>query len=287
MNIQFVITGGGSYRDLSFSRYGLPDGNSRVYIIEVNPRSSRTIPFISKVTNVPMVPIAINVMRGQSIVDQGLQPGLVPNKDLVAVKAPVFSMSKLTDVDTFLGPEMKSTGEVMGIDRDYPRAVGKALIAGGLVVPDGGGVLLSIADIDKADAIGLIRQLHTGGHPLYATPGTSSMIEALGIPVTAIHKILAAGHPNVVDVISDGTVKAVINTVTGERRPLHDGFHIRRTAADHRIPCFTSIDTARAAMESIRSGAYNVMSLDEYLAGPDPEEARRNEPSFAPHVLGY
>ncbi|MCH7740488.1 MAG: carbamoyl-phosphate synthase large subunit [Chloroflexi bacterium] len=267
MNIQFVITGGGVYRDPSFTRFGLPDGNSRVFIIEVNPRSSRTIPFISKVTGVPMVEIAINAMRGESIRDQGLKPGLVPNRNLVAIKAPVFSMSKLTDVDTFLGPEMKSTGEVMGIDEDYSGAVAKALIAGGLVVPEGGAVLLSIADQDKADAIGLVRQLHADGHPLYATGGTAVMIEALGIPVTSIEKVLSVGHPNVVDVIVDGTVSTVVNTVTGERRPLHDGFYIRRAAADHRVPCFTSIDTARAAMESIKGSSYNVKRLDEYLAG--------------------
>ena len=267
MNIQFVITGGGVYRDPSFSRYSLPDGNSRVLVIEVNPRSSRTIPFISKVTGVPMVQIAVNAMRGQSIQEQGWEPGLVPDKNLVAVKAPVFSMSKLTDVDTFLGPEMKSTGEVMGIDQDYSGAIAKALIAGGLVVPEGGGVLLSIADTDKPDAVGLARQLHSEGHPLYATEGTAAMIEALGIPVTRVDKLLGS-KTDVVDVIVDGSVSAVVNTMTGSSAvPIDDGFSIRRAAADHRIPCFTSIDTARVALESIRSSSYNVKRLDEYLAG--------------------
>lgn len=268
MNIQFVITGGGAYRNPSLSRTGLGDGNSRVYVLEVNPRSSRTVPFISKVTGLPLVQIAINVMRGRSIVEQGFPPGLWKRRDLVAVKAPVFSMSKLIGVDTFLGPEMKSTGEVMGIDFDYSSAVAKALIAAGLVVPDGGPVLLSVADRDKADAIELIRQLHATDHPLYATAGTAAMIETLGIPVTTVEKRLSEGHPNVVDVIEDGTVTAVVNTVTGERQPLHDGFYIRRAAAERRIPCFTSIDTARAAVESMEGegGGYNVMRLDEYLA---------------------
>ena len=265
MNIQFVITGGGAYRDPSFSRLGLPDGNSRIYIIEVNPRSSRTIPFISKVTGVPMVQVAIDVMQGKSIRDQGLIPGLVPNKNLVAVKAPVFSMSKLADVDTFLGPEMKSTGEVMGIDDDYSGAVAKALIAGGLEIPEGGGVLMSISDADKAVSIGLTRQLHAEGHPLYATSGTAAMIEALGIPVTIVKKF-GEGHTDVLDVITDKSVSAVVNTMTGAAAILDDGFSIRRAAADNRIPCFTSIDTARAAIESIKGFTYKVKSLAEYLA---------------------
>jgi len=265
MNIQFVITGGGAYRDPNFSRYSLPDGNSRIYLIEVNPRSSRTIPFISKVTGVPMVQIAIDVMQGKSIREQGRTPGLVPSKNLVAVKAPVFSMSKLTDVDTFLGPEMKSTGEVMGIDENYSGAVAKALIAGGLEIPEGGGVLLSISDTDKADSIGLVRELHAEGHPLFATSGTAGMIEALGIPVTMVNKF-GQGHVDVLDVIADKSVSAVVNTMTGATAILDDGFSIRRAAADNRVPCFTSIDTARAAVESIKGSTYNVKSLAEYLA---------------------
>jgi len=133
MNIQFVITGGGPYRSLG--EKGGSGGESDVYIIEVNPRSSRTIPFISKVTRVPMIEIGVNVMLGQSIKEQGYKPGLAPRRNLVAVKAPVFSMSKLAGVDTFLGPEMKSTGEVMGIDIEYRGAVTKALIAGGMAIP--------------------------------------------------------------------------------------------------------------------------------------------------------
>ncbi|MCH7733774.1 MAG: carbamoyl phosphate synthase large subunit, partial [Chloroflexi bacterium] len=154
-----------------------------------------------------------------------------------------------------------------GIDQDYSGAIAKALIAGGLVVPEGGGVLLSIADTDKPDAVGLARQLHSEGHPLYATEGTAAMIEALGIPVTRVDKLLGS-KTDVVDVIVDGSVSAVVNTMTGSSAvPIDDGFSIRRAAADHRIPCFTSIDTARVALESIRSSSYNVKRLDEYLAG--------------------
>ena len=265
MNIQFVITGGGAYRSLADK--GLAEADSEVYIIEVNPRSSRTIPFISKVTRVPMIEIGVNVMRGKSIVEQGYSPGLAPRRDLVAVKAPVFSMSKLVGVDTFLGPEMKSTGEVMGIDTEYRGAVAKALIGAGLSIPEGCSVLLSIADSDKATALPFVRSLVESGHPLYATAGTAALIKSAGLPVESIEKRLSEGHPNVVDIIQDGSIGAVVNTVTGDRSTLQDGFHIRRAAAERRVPIFTSIDTARAAVESLARGeaAYNVMRLDEYL----------------------
>jgi len=266
MNIQYVITGGGAYRSVGHGPR--ESGESTVYVLEVNPRSSRTIPFISKVTRVPMVRIAIGVMRGQSIEAQGYTPGLVRRSGLVAVKAPVFSMSKLAGVDTFLGPEMKSTGEVMGVDREYGPALAKALIASGLEFPRGGGVLLSIADRDKADSLPLVRALAERGHWLYATPGTAAMIDSLDMPVREVAKQLK-GHPNVLDAIEDGWVSAVVNTVTGDRVALQDGFMIRRTSAERRIPCFTSLDTARAAVESMSGGdgAYNVMRMDEYLAG--------------------
>jgi carbamoyl-phosphate synthase large subunit len=267
MNIQFVITGRGAYRSLDEKNYPSDPGDSQVYIIEVNPRSSRTIPFISKVTRVPMIEIGVNVMRGQSIKEQGYEPGLAPRRNLVAVKAPVFSMSKLVGVDTFLGPEMKSTGEVMGIDTDYRGAVAKALIASGMAIPEGASVLLSIADTDKATALPFVRSLVESGHPLYATAGTAELIKSAGLPVTAIEKRLSEGHPNVVDIIEDGSVGAVVNTVTGDRSIMQDGFHIRRAAAERRVPLFTSIDTARAAIESLAQGeqAYNIMRLDEYL----------------------
>ena len=265
MNIQFVITGRGAYRSLADK--GSAEAESEVYIIEVNPRSSRTIPFISKVTRVPMIEIGVNVMRGKSIVEQGYEPGLAARRDLVAVKAPVFSMSKLVGVDTFLGPEMKSTGEVMGIDTEYRGAVAKALIGAGLAIPEGTAVLLSIADSDKGTALPFVRSLVESGHPLYATAGTAELIKSAGLPVESIEKRLQEGHPNVVDIIEDGSVGAVVNTVTGDRSIMQDGFHIRRAAAERRVPIFTSIDTARAAVESLARGeaAYNVMRLDEYL----------------------
>ena len=263
MNIQYVVVGGPVYR----SPQSMDSGSEKtsVYVIEVNPRSSRTIPFISKVTGVPMVKLAVKVMLGHKLKDLGYQGGLWKRQKLVGVKAPVFSMSKLTGVDTYLGPEMKSTGEVMGIDTEFTPAVAKALMAAGLSVKPGGSALLSIADRDKAESVQMIRELHAAGCPLYATDGTAAMIAGLGLPVIAIPKRLS-GHPNVVDIIEDGTVQAVINTVTGDREVLQDGFDIRRAATEARIPCFTSLDTARAAVESMSGSGtgYSVKPLPAY-----------------------
>jgi len=254
MNIQFVIMPGSATQE------------SSVYVLEVNPRSSRTIPFISKVTGVPMVNVATKVMLGKSLKEQGYNTGLWKEQKLIAIKAPVFSMSKLLGVDTYLGPEMKSTGEVMGIDYTFGAALAKALLAAGLMLLPQGAILLSIADRDKPEALPIIRKLSSIGYKLYATEGTTAMIEAAGLPVKIITKKLSEGHPNVVDVINRGTVNGVLNTVTGGRIPLRDGFYIRRAAAEKRIPCFTSLDTARAAVEALVNGGqtYSAQPLPDY-----------------------
>jgi len=252
MNIQYVI-----YEDT-------------VYVLEVNPRSSRTVPFLSKVTGVPMVRAATKVMLGQSLREQGYPSGLWKRQKLVAVKAPVFSMSKLPGVDTYLGPEMKSTGEVMGIDRDFGAALVKALMAGGLALPPEGSILLSIADRDKAAARPVIRKLAGAGYKLYATEGTADVIRAIGLEVTMISKKISEGHPNILDIIAEGMVGAVVNTTSGGRVPMRDGFEIRRAAAEQRIPCYTSIDTARVAVEALASAVrpISVEPLPEYLKSP-------------------
>ena len=276
MNIQYVVVGDGSpYRSpKSGNSSSTPspstgegdNSDTEIYVIEVNPRSSRTIPFISKVTGVPMVRLAVKAMLGRTLREEGYEGGLWKRQKLVAVKAPVFSMSKLTGVDTYLGPEMKSTGEVMGIDTEFTPAVAKALMAAGLAVKPGDSVLLSIADQDKAESVQMMRDLNEAGCTMYATEGTAAMISGLGLPVIPLPKRLSVGHPNVVDVIEDGTVQAVVNTVTGDREVLQDGFAIRRAATEARIPCFTSLDTARAAVESmVGSGAdYSIKPLPEY-----------------------
>ena len=256
MNIQYVVVGGSAYRSPATNQDG-GNQNTQVFVIEVNPRASRTIPFISKVTGVPMIRLAIKAMLGKSITEAGYEGGLWKRQKLVAVKAPVFSMSKLSGVDTYLGPEMKSTGEVMGIDTDFSSAVAKALIASGMMLPEKGSILLTIADRDKADAVTMIRQLAEAGYGLFATAGTAGMIRGLGIDAFAIPKAHTTERPNTVDIIADGTVSAVVNTIEGDRESLEDGFEIRRAAVDQRIPCFTSLDTARAAVESLIGGAAN------------------------------
>ena len=267
MNIQFVIHGGPAYRSPRAPHAEAE--NTTVYVLEVNPRGSRTIPFISKITGVPVARLATRVMLGHTLAEEGYAGGLWPARDLVGVKAPVFSMAKLVGVDWHLGPEMKSTGEVMGLDRNFSGALTKALLAARLNLQRGSGVLLSIADQHKAEAVPLVQGLHRAGCRLYATEGTAAMIAAMGLPVTMTTKKLSEGHPNVVDVINDGSVGAVINTVTGVSEVLRDGFHIRRSAVERQIPCFTSLDTARAAVESLLSeqAAYAIGTPQDYLTG--------------------
>jgi len=263
MNIQYVIVGGDAYRSPSSHKTTV---DTQIYVIEVNPRSSRTIPFISKITGVPMIKLAIQVMLNKPLKSLGFGTGLYPKQNLVGVKAPVFSMSKLTGVDTYVGPEMKSTGEVMGIDINYEFATNKALIAANLILPSMGSILLSISDQDKNDSMDMIKKLHAIGYSIFATKGTASLINDLGIPVIEINKRLDGNSPNVVDIINNQTVDAVINTVTGHRDVLQDGFHIRRAATERRIPCFTSLDTARTAIECLISDEnnYNVKTIVEY-----------------------
>jgi carbamoyl-phosphate synthase large subunit len=265
MNVQFVIHGGPAYRSPQTRNANAEE--TTVYVLEVNPRGSRTIPFISKVTGVPVARLATRVMLGHTLAEEGFPTGLWPKQGLVGVKAPVFSMAKLVGVDWHLGPEMKSTGEVMGIDRDFPAALTKALLAARLNLRPDTGVLLSIADQHKAEAVSLIQGLNRAGCRLYATEGTAAMIEAMGLPVTMTTKKLSEGHPNVVDVINDGSVGAVINTISGVSDVLRDGFYIRRAAVERQMPCFTSLDTARAAVESLLTGnaAYAIGTTRDYL----------------------
>ena len=236
-----------------------------VFVLEVNPRSSRTVPFLSKVTNVPMVRLATLAMLGTPLAEMGYGGGLRPRQPLVAVKAPVFSMAKLRGVETSVGPEMKSTGEVMGVDVTFEAALYKAMEASGLNVPAGGTFLLSIADADKDALRPIVRQLAAAGFNFMATEGTAAMLEAMGIPVRMVSKRLQ-GTPNVVSVIQDGAVQAVINTLTGGRSVLQDGFYIRRAAVERQIPCLTSLDTSRALATalSLQQDAYDVRPLRAY-----------------------
>lgn len=256
MNVQFVIMP------------GQDNEPSSVYVLEVNPRASRTIPFISKVTGIPMVKLATKVMLGVSLKKQGYGTGLYKKKQLVGIKAPVFSMSKLTGVDTYLGPEMKSTGEVMGIDHTFEGAMVKALMAAGLILPSKGNILFSIADKNKKEALPIIKGFYDLGYGLYATSGTASFIEQNGMKVITIEKKLSQGSPNIIDLINTGIITGIVNTITGGRIALQDGFHIRRAAVERRVPCFTSLDTVRAALKALSQGKgmYSIKPLPEYLS---------------------
>lgn len=237
-----------------------------VYVLEVNPRASRTVPFLSKATGVPMVRLATRILLGESLGDLGQAPGLAPVPPLYAVKAPVFSMAKLSGVDTYLGPEMKSTGEVMGVDRKFPAALYKAMIASGSELPDEGDVLVSIADRDKSEAAPIIAAFAELGYGLIATEGTANFIrEQLGLRARVVSKI-GAGSPNVEEYIREGRTVLVINTLTRRRQALQDGHYMRRAAAETRTPSLTSLDTARALVEALRESrdGYAVCAINEY-----------------------
>ncbi len=253
----------------------------QVLVIEVNPRSSRTVPFLSKVTGVGMVEAAVRAMLGESLLNQGLTSGLMTPPQLVAVKAPVFSSRKLDMVDTVLGPEMTSTGEVMGIDISLPAALEKAFEAALGALPRKGGALVSIADQDKPEGLPVAARLAELGFSIYATAGTAAALRQAGVSVVEVHK-LHEGHPDVVDLTVGGQVDLVINTISrvatdemsGEdgppsgRRPVRDGFRIRQAAVQRGIPCLTSLDTAAAmvrALESVRLGERpRTATIDEY-----------------------
>ena len=247
----------------------------RVFVLEVNPRASRTVPILSKVTGVPMVRLATRVMLGERLADLGWTSGLVPPKPLVAVKAPVFSMSKLAAVDSYLGPEMKSTGEVMGVDRTLAAALRKAFQAAGMTVRPGGSALLTIADPDKPEMFSIASRLTQLGYRIHATAGTAAALRRAGFTPREVAKIGQPG-PTVVDLIVDGGVNLVINTMNGVTeavRPglpvIKDGFEIRRAAVERRIPCLTSLDTASALVESAwRAGsALQVRTITEWRDG--------------------
>ncbi|HEX3027798.1 MAG TPA: carbamoyl-phosphate synthase large subunit, partial [Clostridia bacterium] len=244
-NIQFVL-----------------DQNDTVYVIEVNPRASRTVPVLSKITGIPMVNVATRLIMGQSLSDLGYMTGLAKESEYIAVKAPVFSFAKLTTVDTFLGPEMKSTGEVMGVDKDYKSALYKAMIASGIKIPMGGTVLISVADRNKEECIEVANKLALLNFKLVATEDTYSYLSGVGIEVDYI------ANDDVIEFIKGDKLKLVINTPTKGKIPTRMGFHIRRTAMEYNIPCITSLDTTNAVLEVlehiINQKETEIYSLDQY-----------------------
>ena len=222
--------------------------NDEVYVIEVNPRSSRTIPYISKVTGVPIIDLATKVMLGQKLRDLGYGTGIYREADYFAVKMPVFSFEKLTDVDTGLGPEMKSTGEVLGIAESFPQALLKAFKGANMRAPKKGGrIIITVKDEDKRESIGIAARFADMGIEVLATDGTRQTLLDAGVPCGLVGRVTEA-HPNIMDMIASGTIDLVINTPTKGRRQDTDGFKIRRAAVEHSVGCVTSIDTARALL---------------------------------------
>jgi carbamoyl-phosphate synthase large subunit len=248
-NIQFIV-----------------DHNQKVYVLEVNPRSSRTVPFLSKITGVPMCTIATKAVLGESIEEQGYKTGYHPEEPgHVYVKAPVFSFAKLRSVDTVLGPEMKSTGEALGCDVSLEKALYKALIGSGVKIPRTGAVLMTIADADKQDALKIARRLYGIGYGIYATEGTAAFLRKEGLFVHTAAKISDESEgENCLDIIQQGKVSFVINTMNiSDRDTSLDGFLIRRVSAENNISCMTSLDTANALCGVLESQSFSMVSMNE------------------------
>ncbi len=224
--------------------------NHEVYVIEVNPRSSRTVPYISKVTGVPMVDLATKILLGKKLKDMGYKSGLYPAGDYIAVKVPVFSFEKLHDVDNQLGPEMKSTGECLGIARTFGEALLKGLTAAGYKMYDKGGVLISVRDSDKNEVIEIASRFEALGFEIYATGGTASVLNRNMIAANHVYRI-SEGEPNVISLLESGKINYVISTSETGRKPSRDSVKMRRKAVERSIACLTSIDTANALLECL------------------------------------
>lgn len=234
INIQFIIS------------------NDEVYIIEVNPRSSRTVPYISKVTNLPMIDIATRVMFGEKLKDIGYGTGVYKRSEYVCVKMPVFSFEKIKNADTSLGPEMKSTGEVLGVSKEFHHATLKAFISSGANVSTKGSILITVRNKDKEEMLPIAEKFYHKGFEIYATSGTANFLASHGIQAIVVEKIWE-GKDSIIDLIQSGKINFVINTPTKGKESNRDGFKIRRTAVECKIPCFTSLDTVNALYDAIEN----------------------------------
>jgi carbamoyl-phosphate synthase large subunit len=242
LNIQFVVQDG------------------QVYVIEVNPRASRTVPYLSKITDIPMVRWAVAAQLGQPLPLVEMPPD--PTRGRIAVKAPVFSHLKLRQVEVALGPEMRSTGEVMGIDGTYEAALYKAMVAAGIKIPRTGAVLLTLADRDKAEGVLLARAFLAKGFQLLATRGTAAALQAAGLPVQVVPKI-GEGSPNLLDYITGKRVQLLVNTPSPERRAEQQGLLIRRAAVESGVPCLTALDTAWALLRALDAADWQVHPIGQ------------------------
>ena len=250
VNIQFIVV------------------KDKVYVIEVNPRASRTVPFMSKITGINMVEHATRIALGESLEEQGLPLGLVPPKNYVAIKAPVFSFSKLGLVEIKLGPEMKSTGEVMGIGHTYQEALYKAVVAANLMIPSRGNILITVSDRDKPETAELAKGFVKLGYNLISTSGTGAYFKNLGIPVEIIKKIHEKGE-NCEKYLKSGKVDLVLNTISYGSQIEQEGYDLRRIAVELAIPCLTSLDTAKEVLrvmaESGSEETKHVEAVQDYI----------------------
>lgn len=245
LNIQFVVH------------------HDEVYVLEVNPRSSRTVPFLSKITGVPMASLATKAILGEKLRDYEYETGYLEEKNEVFVKVPVFSFAKLRSVDITLGPEMKSTGEVMGRDTTLEKALYKGLIASGMNIPIYGSVLFTIADKDKPDALPLVKRFYQIGYRILATEGTAKFIGEHNIPVTTVNKI-GNESPSLLETIREGEAQFVINTMTKGKQTARDGFRIRRESVENGVVCLTSFDTAEALLRVLESMTFRTESMPSF-----------------------
>lgn len=242
MNIQFIVHQG------------------EVYVLEVNPRASRTVPFLSKITGIPMAQVATRAIMGESLVHQGYKPGLAPESQNVSVKAPVFSFNKLADVDSYLGPEMKSTGEVMGTDREFEKALYKAFEGAGMQLPETGTVLLTIDDRNKQEALQIARRFEKMGYRIVATKGTAKFLQDNGLHAKVVGKIHDI-QPNLLNEIKDRKLDLVINTMGHDQAHNSDGFIIRQAAIQHNIPLLTALRTADALLKAMENRTFMTNAL--------------------------
>ena len=242
MNIQFIVHQG------------------EVYVLEVNPRASRTVPFLSKITGIPMAQVATRAIMGESLVQQGYKPGLAPESQNVSVKAPVFSFNKLADVDSYLGPEMKSTGEVMGTDREFEKALYKAFEGAGMQLPETGTVLLTIDDRNKQEALQIARRFEKMGYRIAATKGTAKFLQDNGLHAKVVGKIHDI-QPNLLNEIKDRKLDLVINTMGHDQAHNSDGFIIRQAAIQHNIPLLTALRTADALLKAMENRTFMTNAL--------------------------
>ncbi|HAS78826.1 MAG TPA: carbamoyl-phosphate synthase large subunit, partial [Ruminococcus sp.] len=230
--------------------------NNEVYVIEVNPRSSRTVPYISKVTGIPMVDIATKLMLGETLAEQGYGTGLYPEGEYIAVKVPVFSFEKLHDVDTMLGPEMKSTGECLGIAKTFEDALLKGLTAAGYDLKIEGGVLISVRDSDKQEIIPIADKFSQMGFELYGTSGTASVLNKNMIATNCVRKISEpenGDQQSVISLLESGKIHYVISTSAKGRMPARDSVKLRRKSVERSICSLTAIDTAKALANVLMS----------------------------------